>query len=378
MNPLLAKLAAERRLDEKVIARFAREHGWPFISGNRVTFVHFGEAEMVNLRHWIYGLEGSQPFARLGDRRLWYLDLELPHASRVEYKIEVVRRGHGEWILDPYNPHKAHDPFGANSVCHGPGYQQPAWTYGDAKARRGTFDAVTIESRAFGDRRQVPIYLPARFRKGGRYPLLVVHDGSDYLKYAGIQVVLDNLIERLEVPALVAAFSNPIDRLTEYADDERHARHLAEEIVPTLEGRLPLVHDPMHRCLLGASFGAVASLAAAWRVPGVFGCLLLQSGSFAFTDIGHHRRSREFDRVVEFVNSFRTSPGKPVERVFMSCGMHESLIYENRSMLPVLQQTGAQVRFVEARDGHNWENWRDRLREGLSWMWPGPLWMTYE
>ena len=32
-----------------------------------------------------------------------------------------------------------------------------------------------------------------------------------------------------------------------------------------------------------------------------------------------------------------------------------------------------EVRFVEARDGHNWENWRDRLREGLSWLFPGPL-----
>ncbi len=37
-----------------------------------------------------------------------------------------------------------------------------------------------------------------------------------------------------------------------------------------------------------------------------------------------------------------------------------------------------QVRFREANDGHNWENWRDRLREGLSWLFPGPLWHVYE
>ena len=34
--------------------------------------------------------------------------------------------------------------------------------------------------------------------------------------------------------------------------------------------------------------------------------------------------------------------------------------------------------YEEARDGHNWENWRDRLRSGLSWLFPGPLWMVYE
>ena len=46
--------------------------------------------------------------------------------------------------------------------------------------------------------------------------------------------------------------------------------------------------------------------------------------------------------------------------------------------LPILEQTGMQLRYVEAWDGHNWENWRDRLREGLSWLFPGAIWMIYE
>ena len=53
-------------------------------------------------------------------------------------------------------------------------------------------------------------------------------------------------------------------------------------------------------------------------------------------------------------------------------------IYENRSIVPVLQSTGMDVRYTEASDGHNWENWRDRLREGLSWLFPGPLLLVYE
>ena len=31
-----------------------------------------------------------------------------------------------------------------------------------------------------------------------------------------------------------------------------------------------------------------------------------------------------------------------------------------------------------AAHGHNWENWRDRLRGGLSYLFPGPLWLVYE
>jgi enterochelin esterase family protein len=99
---------------------------------------------------------------------------------------------------------------------------------------------------------------------------------------------------------------------------------------------------------------------------------------FAFTDIGPSRRGPAFEPVVEFVNGFRDSPRRISERVFLSCGVYESLIYENRSLVPILQSTGMDVRYVEAFDGHNWENWRDRLREGLSFLFPGPLWMVYE
>jgi enterochelin esterase family protein len=129
---------------------------------------------------------------------------------------------------------------------------------------------------------------------------------------------------------------------------------------------------------MGASFGGVAALHAAWRYPELYGRLLLQSGSYAFSDIGRHQRGPVFDPVVRFMNEFREHPGVPAERIYMSCGIYESLIYENRSLLPRLQQQGIEVRFEEVRDAHNWENWRDRLRNGLSWIFPGPVWYTYE
>jgi enterochelin esterase family protein len=78
------------------------------------------------------------------------------------------------------------------------------------------------------------------------------------------------------------------------------------------------------------------------------------------------------------MNTFRDDPGELSGKIYMSCGMYESLIYENRSLVPRLQGQGIDVRFEEVRDAHNWENWRDRLQNGLSWLFPGPLWMVYE
>jgi enterochelin esterase family protein len=189
---------------------------------------------------------------------------------------------------------------------------------------------------------------------------------------------LDNLIHRRELPGVVAALMHPPDRMDQYRDSEEHGRYLTEELVPELEADLPLIGRPEGRCLVGASLGGVASLATAVRYPGFYGRLLLQSGSFAFSDIGKHGRGPVFDPIADFVNRFRKNPSAVSDKIFVSCGMYESLIYENRSLVPVLQRTGMDVRFVEARDGHNWENWRDRLREGLSWLFPGPLWLVYD
>ncbi len=375
-------LALERLLsgprDPATIDGFLAAHQFPLAEGDTVTFVYRGPADGVRLRHFIFGLPTAQPFHRLEGTDLWYFQLELPPGSRVEYKLELELQGHRKWIRDPLNPNTARDPFGANSVCQGAGYSRPGWTLHDPEARAGYLEELRFDGTPFGDARRVTVYVPARFRERRRYRLLIVHDGGDYLEYSSLKTVLDNLIHRLEVAPLIVALTHPGDRLVEYPDDPRHAAFIAEHVLPEMERRYPLLRAPASRGLMGASFGGVASLSTAWRYPGVFGRLLLQSGSFAFTDIGEHKRGPAFDRVVEFVNEFRREPGRPSERVFMSCGTYESLIYENRSMVPRLQATGMEVRYEEARDGHNWENWRDRLRTGLSWLFPGPLWLVYE
>ncbi len=368
----------EAWVDAAQVKAFLAEHTFPLVEGSSVTFVWLGHAEAVNVRHWVYGLESSTTLARAPNTDIWYLTLEIPANSRVEYKYEVHRNGHAEWIEDPLNPNRARDPFGANSVLQSAGYVSPDWTQPDPMARPGVVERIKVPSRVFGQR-IAQVYLPARYRKSRRYPLLVVHDGGDYLKYTGLRTVLDNLIHRLEIPELVVALIDSQDRLREYAADERHASYVTEDLLPHLSNRFPLIDEPRARCLLGASFGAVASFSTAVRYPGVWGRLLLQSGSFAFTDIGRrNRRGPLFDRVVAFVNGYREAPAAVSQKVFMSCGVYESLIYENRSMAPLLDSTGMQVKFVEARDGHNWQNWRDRLREGLSWLFPGPLMFVYE
>ena len=378
MNPALRKLVRKGVPGAAEVDRFVAKATFPLVDGTDVTFVYRGGGDEVYLRCWIAGLNTAQPLQHLEGTDLWAITIELPEQSRIEYKFEVVHGGRRELVLDPLNEVLAHDPFGANSVCQGYRYERPDWTLQDDESRAGSLELIGIESKAFRERREVQVYLPARFRQKRRYPLLVVHDGPDYLRFAALKIVLDNLIHRLEIPQMIVAMTQSPDRLMEYAGHDAHAKFLVNDLLPSMADRFPLIDEPHARGVMGASFGGVASLHAAWLHPGVFGRLLLQSGSFAFSDLGAHQRGPLFDPVVRFMNEFRDSPGCPAEKIYMSCGIYESLIYENRSLVPQLQAQGINIKFEEARDAHNWENWRDRLRNGLSWLYPGPVWMVYE
>jgi len=344
---------------------------FPIIDATGCTFAYRGAVISVRLIHFGVGFPDDLDFEQVADSEWWLLALRVPLGSRLEYKLEVTDSFGTTVVEDPLNDRHASHPFGANSVCEAAGYAEPRWVVTDPDVPAGRLVEFELESAALGRTTSASVYLPAGFTLDGDgcYPLLVVHDGSDYIAYASAATVFDNLIHDGEMPPAVVALVRPFERLVEYADDPRHAEHLTGELVPALERELPLVATPAGRCLVGASFGAVASLSAAWRAPGFFGRLLLQSGSFAGAGTGCRRRPEPLWRPVrQFVRAYLDQPAAVAERIFVTCGTYESLICENRGLVPVLEGTGMTVRFAERLDGHNWACWRDSLGVALPWL----------
>lgn len=381
MRKLAINRLLERPVDAERAGRFVARHGSPIVEGQRATFLWVGEADEVLVRHRVQGLPEPLMLRRVPHTDLWYVSIDMPPESRVEYQFEILRDGVREsHVNDPLNPRLAHGPFGASSVCAASGYRVPEWTMPDDEARRGELVDDGFHSKAMRRTMRFKVYVPARFVPLVDHPLLIVHDGEDYLNFASMKTVLDNLIHRGEVADLIVAFVPPgSNRLVEYANHAPHARFIARELVPHLAQRYPLLDAPQGRTLMGSSFGGIASLSTAVRYPDLFGSLLLQSASMVFTDIAFdHGGGAAFDPVVKFVNAFRGRPRRVTDRIYQSCGMYEPLITPNRSMATVFRETGMEVNYREARDGHNWENWRDRLREALTWLHPGDQRFVYE
>ena len=133
----IRELEQKRQRSPAAVEEFLQQHEFPLVEGSTVTFVYRGEADAVRLMHWIYGLSSSQDFERLPGTDLWFLVMEVPEGSRVEYKLELVHGPEQRLVQDPLNPHLARDPYGANSVVHAAGYVQPDWVDPDPEARQG-------------------------------------------------------------------------------------------------------------------------------------------------------------------------------------------------------------------------------------------------
>ena len=104
------------------------------------------------------------------------------------------------------------------------------------------------------------------------------------------------------------------------------------------------------------------------------GCIRAGSGAFP-------ERLAEIYRAIDsLIEEYRPAE-LAIEEVFLARNASSALKLGQAAMQMarlILQAAEIDVRYIEARDGHNWENWRDRLREGLSWLFPGPLWLVYE
>src|SRR4029079_3083372 len=209
------RLRERRPLDAAAVDRFLARHEVPIVEGDRCTFLWRGAADAMNLVHRIIGLPDRLPLRRVHGTDLWSVVLELPAGSRVNYQLEVRRGEYVESMNDPLNPKLSYSPVGTSSVCFASGYTTPDWTEYDPDARPGTLTDIVVPSRALRRDCPVTVYLPARFRRTVAYPLLVVHDGGDFLQYAAAKTVLDNLVHRLDVAELVVAFVRPGNRLVE-------------------------------------------------------------------------------------------------------------------------------------------------------------------
>jgi enterochelin esterase-like enzyme len=353
----------------------------PEVGGARVTFrVPDPDAALQEVRLYqeVRRPRVGPAFTRAEGSSTWELDFPRPAVDRMEYQLALRYPGAGPVLLpDPANPRRAQGPFGEKSVVEFPGYRPPAWLAGGDRPPPPT-TGLAVPSRVLGAR--VPVELwrsPGRSRRGAPLPMLVVHDGPEYARYAALLDFLTLACADGRLPPMRAALLAPVDRNEHYSASPAWSRALVSEVLPALAALAPTPPGRRYLVGMGASLGGLATLAAARTAPASFGGLFLQSGSFFRPGADDYERDfPRFRRITRFVDDLAAGGSGSAEpaTAALTCGTVEENLNGNRVVRDALAARGWQVALTEHRDAHNWVAWRDTfdpwLVELLQELWP--------
>lgn len=303
---------------------------------------------------------GRRRFRRTADG--WGLVLPRPALDRLEYRLLVTAAdGTTAVICDPGNPNRVATAFGERSVALLPGYRAPAWLR--TAARRGRLTPLDFRTEGLGDL-PITVWSPTGLTRRTPAPLLVVHDGPEYARLAGLTTYAAAMVADGELPPFRAALLHPLQRDAWYSANPEYVA--AEVGALDAIGAAFAVRDPP--VAMGASLGALTALLVAVAAQPRFGGAFLQSGSFFTPELDEQERSYPyFTRIAAAVGDMAGSaPTTHPLVVGMTCGELEENHADNLAMAEALRALGHDVCFESRADLHNYTAWRDALDPGLS------------
>jgi enterochelin esterase-like enzyme len=210
---------------------------------------------------------------------------------------------------------------------------------------------------------------------------MVFQDGGIFVSRDGpwrVPTVLDNLIQRKELPITAAAFVDPgrsehDDGLTseqrslEYDTlSGQYAQFLLTEVLPEVRKSVRITDDPQGRGIAGLSSGGICAFTAAWQRPDAFSKVFSAIGSFV--DI---RGGGAYPELI------RQTDVKPL-RVFLQDGAQDGLPGQfagldwpggNRAMARALASKGYDYQLVMGRGTHNPKHGASIFPAAVRWLW---------
>ena len=338
----------------------ARTSGTPIIDRQTATFFWEGNQAPALIADFNYWGHAPIQLVRLGEQT-WIHKESLSNEAYIEYTFIDLESG--ERIIDPYNPRTVPNGLSEiNHFFHMPGAIPNPLTRRARGIPKGktTRHMISTDGLAIGKHRRVHLYQPT---SAASYPLMIVLDGSDYIRWGKLIQILDNLIAQKRVPPVALALVSHAGeaRAVEYLSNDATLGFLNNCVLPLAYQELNLVNlevNPGAFGIMGASMGGLMALYAGLRMPEIFGNVLAQSGMYSYED-------HDF-AVMDLV---RYTPIKPI-KIWMDVGKYEYLRPTNQKMHNLLAEKGYQVCYREYPGGHNYTSWRDDLWRGLEYLFP--------
>ena len=331
--------------------------GFPYIESTlQVHFLYRGAANSVQVPGDMNGwTPNAANMAMISGTDLWYYSRFFEADARLDYKF--VTNG-SNWILDPRNPFTVTGGFGPNSELRMPEFVQPPEIENYPDVPQGTIRDTMFTSSIMGNTRRVRIYTPPGYAESERrYPLLLVHDGLEFITLARCERVLNYLIRYNQIEPMIAVFVPPVNRTPEYAGDQQDefGQFITTELLPYVDSAYRTETDPQLRGTMGSSNGGNIALWLGVTYPEVFGQIIAFSSN-----------------VESSISSVLEQNADLPLRFYIDIGTYDIavLIPLVHDLQQTLENQGYPHLYQEIHDGHSWGNWRNHIDDALRFTFP--------
>jgi enterochelin esterase-like enzyme/outer membrane protein assembly factor BamB len=351
-----------RQLVEELLAA---QDSFPIIEGqDLVHFIYKGKVQDVAVTGNFLPIPEERVMDRIAGTDVYFKSIRLDPEAVFDYQYSV---DFGNLIPDPRNPHGITTLSGPGSILRMPHSKAPLTIEEVDEPHQGRLESFQLHSRFRSNERQVQIYLPNEYDAAPdtRYPVLLVTYGLDALSTGHMDRWLDRLILEGRMQPLIAVFFQEAG-ITEfygpYAEDL--LRMLTEELIPHVDAHYRTIPEPGSRALLGLLDGGEFGVWAAFKAPGCYSRIALQSLVYL-----QPPAINELPALIESVEKQPLDFYFELRRNYIK-GEGIDYIGNSIALKQLLEKAGYQVEQHEVPGSWGWSSWRAQYGEILTHLFP--------
>ena len=223
----------------------------------------------------------------------------------------------------------------------------------------------SLPSNHLAESRQLRIFLPPGYDERIAYPVVYCQDGEQFFNFGRIATVATELIleQNIQPMIIVGVDVDVQKRTSEYSPEGQrfsaYCSFFIEELLPYIEGILPVRDTAEGRVIAGDSLGATVSLHLALDHPSKLRNVLSLSGAYLASSqsrVTHETNLSDLDIYMLI--------GEQEQEVVTANGTFDFLQL-NRTMQGMLLERKAQLVYREADGKHIWGFWQKYMAEAL-------------
>lgn len=198
-------------------------------------------------------------------------------------------------------------------------------------------------------------------------PLVILLDGQIWSRELSILLEIQHLTDSNKIRPAVYVFVHSLNsqqRQQNYGCHDAFSQALVDELIETLLKEYSFV-SKTDITLCGQSLGGLCALHSALLFPTIFTSLILQSGSYWWSDFSNSFLGQQHKgNILELLQNLSHQLSKTTQ-IYISAGTYETDMRDDALQLYQQLQSFNQVSFHSFSGGHDAVNWRTDLLKAL-------------